>query len=127
MPQRIKRLQLIKTMIQMRQRELMEQSTAITTQMAKKELSIKTFEQYLTEYQNKMHTQGSFDTPGFINFQLFLDQIAGVLYKEREELQLLTQKNEEINRELMKQLSQIDVLDEAISSNPKTINKAGDH
>lgn len=109
-----RRFELIKKVIQNQKMDLTSKIADLRTVINKKETAIKTFSNYLLDYQNKIITGRSLDTPSFINFQAFLNQIAKVLLKEQTELEALLNKEQELLTEYQRRKHQVDVIDDTL-------------
>lgn len=109
------RFKLIKKTIEFKQSALQRKLIEFNATIEKKELVINRFEIYLKEYGQDINSNKGLVTVNFINLQKFLNQIAKVLSKEKEELKVLQLERDELRIELVKNLNQVDVIDEVLS------------
>lgn len=114
--QKQNRFKLIKKTIEFKQSALQRRLIEFNSSIEKKEISINRFEIYLKEYSQIINAEQGLDTVNFITLQKFLNQIAKVLSKEKEELQILQLEKEKLHSELLKNRNQVGVIDEVLLS-----------
>lgn len=114
--QKQNRFKLIKKNIEFKQSALQRRLIEFNSSIEKKEISINRFEIYLKEYSQIINAEQGLDTVNFITLQKFLNQIAKVLSKEKEELQILQLEKEKLHSELLKNRNQVGVIDEVLLS-----------
>ncbi|KGP63721.1 hypothetical protein EP47_04990 [Legionella norrlandica] len=107
---RMTRFKKVEKIIKLQQKNLGFRLDELKNLIEKKKQSIAVVEKYLSEYEEQFNQINHISVPNLQNFQSFLNQIVLVLNQERESLQQLNIKREDLFADYLNSENRIELI-----------------